>query len=175
MKEREYQENMLFMGVLSTRGFPESLSRKLESHFGPIHAVSPAIPFTFTDYYDGEMGEGIERFFISFSSLVKPDRLADIKKITNGIEEEYAEEGLRKINLDPGLLSEASVILATTKNRAHRIAIGQNLYGEVTLIYQNHGFVSFPWTYADYRSPEVQGILIGLRSDYLALRRKLTS
>ena len=69
------------------------------------------------------------------------------------------------------MISEASVILATTKNRAHRIAIGRGLYAEVTLIYQSHGFTSFPWTYADYRSAEVQAMLLDMRRDYLALRR----
>lgn len=159
------------MGILSTRGFPDSIREKLVDSFGPISYISPSMPFTFTDYYNPEMGEGIERFFISFSRLISPDALADAKTITNAIELDEAVDGKRKINLDPGLISEASVILATTKNRAHRIAIGHNLYAEVTLIYQNHGFVSFPWTYADYRSDDVQTILIKMRKDYLALRR----
>ena len=171
MKERQYQKNLLFMGILSTRGFPDSIREKLVDSFGPISYISPSMPFTFTDYYNPEMGEGIERFFISFSRLISPDALADAKIITNAIELDEAVDGKRKINLDPGLISEASVILATTKNRAHRIAIGHNLYAEVTLIYQNHGFVSFPWTYADYRSDDVQTILIKMRKDYLALRR----
>ena len=171
MKERQYQKNLLFMGILSTRGFPDSIREKLVDSFGPISYISPSMPFTFTDYYNPEMGEGIERFFISFSRLISPDELADAKTITNAIELDEAVDGKRKINLDPGLISEASVILATTKNRAHRIAIGHNLYAEVTLIYQNHGFVSFPWTYADYRSDDVQTILIKMRKDYLALRR----
>ena len=171
MKERQYQKNLLFMGILSTRGFPDSIREKLVDSFGPISYISPSMPFTFTDYYNPEMGEGIERFFISFSRLISPDALADAKTITNAIELDEAIDGKRKINLDPGLISEASVILATTKNRAHRIAIGHNLYAEVTLIYQNHGFVSFPWTYADYRSDDVQTILIKMRKDYLALRR----
>ena len=159
------------MGILSTRGFPDSIREKLVDSFGPISYISPSMPFTFTDYYNPEMGEGIERFFISFSRLISPDALADAKTITNAIELDEAVDGKRKINLDPGLISEASVILATTKNRAHRIAIGHNLYAEVTLIYQKHGFVSFPWTYADYRSDDVQTILIKMRKDYLALRR----
>ena len=171
MKERQYQKNLLFMGILSTRGFPDSIREKLVDSFGPMSYISPSMPFTFTDYYNPEMGEGIERFFISFSRLISPDTLADAKTITNAIELDEAVDGKRKINLDPGLISEASVILATTKNRAHRIAIGHNLYAEVTLIYQNHGFVSFPWTYADYRSDDVQTILIKMRKDYLALRR----
>ena len=171
MKERQYQKNLLFMGILSTRGFPDSIREKLVDSFGPISYISPSMPFTFTDYYNPEMGEGIERFFISFSRLISPDTLADAKTITNAIELDEAVDGKRKINLDPGLISEASVILATTKNRAHRIAIGHNLYAEVTLIYQNHGFVSFPWTYADYRSKAVQDKLLDIRKRYLSLRK----
>ena len=75
------------------------------------------------------------------------------------------------MNLDPGLISEGGVVLATTKNRAHRIAIGSSLYAEVTLIYHSHGFESFPWTYADYRSLEVQETLLAFRRKYLELRK----
>ena len=62
-------------------------------------------------------------------------------------------------------------MLATTKNRAHRIAIGLDLYGEVTLMYHNHGFRSFDWTYADYRSERVQKVLMDFRKSYLGLRK----
>ena len=115
---------MLFMGVLSVIGLPDDLRSRLESLFGPISVITDPFPFDFTDYYVPEMGEGIERFFISFSNLVSPDSLASIKTATNSIEEEYSDNGNRKINLDPGLLSLENAILATTKNRSHRIAIG---------------------------------------------------
>ena len=95
----------------------------------------------------------------------------DIKTMTDSIEMEYSEDGKRKINLDPGILTEANIVLATTKNRSHRIAIGRNLYAEVTLIYQDHGYKALPWTYADYRSDEVQRILLGFRKEYLQLRK----
>ncbi len=174
MEEKEYEKVLLFMGVLSTKGFPKELRSKLEEKFGPIESVSPSIPFAFTDYYNSEMGENIERFFISFKSLVSPDSLRDAKLFTNRIEKEWEEDGKRKINLDPGTLSTANVILATTKNRSHRIAIGSRLFAEVTLIYQNHGFQSFQWTYSDYRSEEVQSVLLGFRKSLLE-KRKVSS
>lgn len=167
MEEKEYESVLLFTGVLTTRGFPERLRKALEDEFGPIDIISPSIDFSFTDYYVPEMGEGIERFFISFRNLVSPDSLKDAKLFTNRLEKEWEEDGKRKINLDPGTLSAASVILATTKNRSHRIAIGSRLFAEVTLIYQNKGFVSFPWTYSDYRSEEVQRVLLEFRKSYL--------
>lgn len=172
MKEREYDSVMLFSGVLSTRGFPGELRKELEEAFGPIIFVSTPIPFSFTDYYVPEMGEGIERFFIAFSRLISPDELVKAKTYTNRLEEKWAEKGERKINLDPGTLSEANIILATTKNRSHRIAIGSKLFAELTLMYQNHGYQSFPWTYADYRSETVQKTLLEMRRIYLGLRKK---
>lgn len=171
MEEREYERVMLFTGVLSTNGFPGSLREELESKFGEIETVSPSIPFSFTDYYNPEMGDGIERFFVSFKNLVSPDFLREAKLYTNALEKEYLIPTGRSINLDPGTLSTANIILATTKNRSHRIAIGSRLYAEVTLIYQNHGFMSFPWTYSDYKSREVQEILLSFRNDLLNKKR----
>lgn len=172
MEYRPYDKVMLFMGVLSTKGFPEKLRQNLEANFGPIRSVSQPFPFSFTDYYVPEMGEGIERFFVSFSRLISPDALSWAKTVTNEIEKEWEEDGGRKINLDPGTLSEANIVLATTKNRAHRIAIGGNLYAELTLMYQNHTYQSFPWTYSDYKSSIVQEILLSFRKDYLKLRKE---
>ena len=163
---QSYKPSMLFMGILSTVGFPLDLRSRLESLYGPVLEETEAFPFDFTDYYVPEMGEGISRFFIAFSSLISPDRLAEVKTETNRLEAEYAIDGNRKINLDPGLISEQSVILATTKNRSHRIAIGMDLYAEVTLIYQNHRWQPQPWTYADYRSERVQEILTSFREIY---------
>ena len=171
MIARGYDDELLFMGILSVRGFPEALRDVLEREFGPIDAVTEPFPFDYTDYYVPEMGEGIERFFISFSKLVQPDTLALIKERTNEIEGEWAEDGRRPINLDPGLLSLSSIVLATTKNRSHRIAIGRSLYAELTLIYQNRHFEALPWTYADYRSEEVQEVLLRLRDRYKQLSR----
>ena len=168
---RSYKPSMLFMGVLSSIGLPDSLRPRLEALYGPIDTITDPFPFFFTDYYVPEMGEGIERFFIAFHDPVQPDALALIKTASNEIEREYSIDGKRKINLDPGLLSLENVILATTKNRSHRIAIGMDLYAEVTLIYQNHGWQPLPWTYADYRSEKVQGILTAFRDDYKAMIR----
>lgn len=167
MEKRSYQPVLLFMGVMSVIGLPEDLKAKLEEEFGPIDIITEPFDFSFTDYYVPEMGDGIKRFFISFTRFISPDELARIKTITNSLEKEYADEENRKINLDPGIISESNLILATTKNRSHRIAIGMDLYAEVTLIYQNHGWQSFSWTYADYRSDMVQQTMTAFRKKYL--------
>lgn len=168
MKEKMYEKVLLFSGVLSSIGFPEEVRASLEAEFGRIDYVSPSIPFTFTDYYNEEMGTPIERFFISFERLITPDMLSAAKVFTNNLENRMSCDGKRKINLDPGTMSIGNIVLATTKNRAHRIAIGNKLYAEVTLMYHHKGYESFSWTYADYKSRGVQDILLEMRRMYLS-------
>ena len=96
-------------------------------------------------------------------NLVSPDQLPDIKIRTNELEEKFAADGNRKINLDPGLLSLSSLILATTKNNVHRIPLQKGIYGEVTLMYVNKEYQTLPWTYADYRTPAFHEIFKEMR------------
>lgn len=172
MKEKMYEKVLLFSGVLSSIGFPEEVRASLEAEFGRIDYISPSIPFTFTDYYNEEMGTPIERFFISFERLITPDMLSAAKVFTNNLENRMSCDGKRKINLDPGTMSIGNIVLATTKNRAHRIAIGNNLYAEVTLMYHHKGYESFSWTYADYKSRGVQDILLEMRRMYLSKHKE---
>ncbi len=157
----------LVMGILISRmeRKPE-LIEKLKGRFGGIDYESGDFPFSFTDYYDGEMGGSIRRFFVSFSDLVNPESLADIKIETNGIEEIFSDGGMRRVNLDPGILSLSRFILATTKDNVHRIPLHKGIYAEVTLIYERHAFQDLPWTYADFRSEANKAALEHIRSLY---------
>ena len=157
------------MGVLSS---DETLNERLEEYlvqcFGPILEISEKIPFSFTHYYDEEMGSPPLRFFLVFEKLVDPQTLADIKIKTNQLEDQFrGQNGGRRINLDPGLLSAANFILATTKNRSHRIPLDKGIYAELTLIYTNHDFQPLPWTYADYKSENFRSLFKQYRSDYV--------
>lgn len=163
----------LVVGVLSTRIERMGELRKLlEDRFGPADWESSVFDFTFTDYYVPEMGEGIKRYFISFSNLVDPETLADIKIFTNSVETQFMEDGKRKVNLDPGIISVDRFILATTKNRGHRVPLRKGIYAEITLIYMNKNFQELPWTYADFRSMEYRNLLKELRRKYLLQLRE---
>lgn len=175
MEKRAYQPVLLFIGVMSVIGLPDSIKTRLEDKFGPIATITEPFNFSFTDYYVPEMGDGIKRFFICFESLISPDSLSEIKTFTNELETEFSDHSNRRINLDPGTISESNLILATTKNRSHRIAIGKDLFAEVTLIYQNHGWQSFPWTYADYKSDIVQKEMLAFRKFFLDKKKKMNS
>lgn len=159
----------LVIGVLSTRKEEhDRLLSFLVDAYGPVLSESEHTPFSYTDYYDGEMGGNPSRYFLVFKDLVDPARLAAIKRETNDIEERFVENGGRRINLDPGILSAGSFILATTKNRSHRIPLSDGIYAEVTLIYFNHRFNALPWTYADYRSEAFCTLFKEYRASYLS-------
>ena len=125
----------------------------LREAFGPLDHLSAPAPFGHTAYYEREMGEGLVRRFASFHELVDPGRLAEIKLFTNRLEQQMAVDGHRRINIDPGLLSEERLVLATGKNYLHRIYLRDGIHADLTLIYERDSYRALPWTYPDYRSP----------------------
>jgi hypothetical protein len=154
----------LVIGLLfSARTQPPSLRGRLEREFGPVDYESPVLPFTFTSYYQKEMGATISRRFMSFGKLVRPETLADIKILTNSIETEYLVAAGRQVNLDPGLLSLSRFILATTKDNSHRIPLDKGIYAELTLQFAKKDFQILPWTYPDYATREYRDILKKIR------------
>ncbi len=165
---RSFVPSLLIMGVLSSdeEVHPE-LFALLTQQFGPILEMSEQTPFTFTDYYNQEMGSTPLRFFLVFERLYDPSLLAEAKLITNELEEHFKKEGSRTINLDPGLISAPNLILATTKNRGHRIPLQKGIYAEVTLVYEKGQYNALPWTYADYGSEAFRLLFKRYRSEYM--------
>lgn len=155
------------MGILiSAPDRREELLAALGESWGPRDFLSAPIPFTFTGYYDREMGGPIERIFVSFRDLVDPALLADIKLRTNALEEGFREGGGRRVNLDPGLMALSRFTLATTKENAHRIPLSNGMYAEITLLYGKDGFRPLEWTYPDYRSAGYLAVLNKIRGLY---------
>ncbi|HKL60276.1 MAG TPA: DUF4416 family protein [Sphaerochaeta sp.] len=171
---RAFVPARLIMGVLSSdEGVHPELFSLLEKQFGPILEMSEQTPFTFTDYYDEEMGSEPQRFFLVFENLYDPSLLSDAKLITNELEKKFKKQGCRTINLDPGLISAPNLTLATTKNRGHRIPLQKGIYAEVTLLYEKGQFNTLPWTYADYGCDAYRLLFKRYRSDYMLVIKGL--
>jgi hypothetical protein len=134
--------------------------------FKEVDFESESIPFDFTDYYQDELGNGLTRKFLSFKKLIHPSDIARIKVFTNKIENKLAFHGKRRINIDPGYLDLARLILASTKDFAHRIYLGKGIFGELTLIYRGHSYKSWEWTYPDYRREDYISIFNKIRENY---------
>ncbi len=146
----------------------EPLLQLLTGGFGPIDYKSGFLDFTFTSYYEKEMGAPLKKLFVSFKELVAPDTLAAVKLETNRIEQKLALQGRRRTNLDPGLLCQSRFILASTKDSSHRVPLAEGIYGEITLMYEHGTFRALEWTYPDYRSSEYIDILNEIRAIYTA-------
>ncbi|MDI6742445.1 MAG: DUF4416 family protein, partial [Smithella sp.] len=95
------------------------------------------------------------------------EELPDIKRATNKIEETTTVDSKRKINIDPGYISKAHLILATGKSYTHRPYLRDGIYADLTLIYQGKKFCSLPWTYPDYADEKQLFMLGKIREKYL--------
>jgi hypothetical protein len=139
----------------------------LIKYFGALDFRSHLLDFNRTDYYRDEFGDQLKRKFISFQKLILPQKLSQIKTFTNKIERRVSSDGKRLVNIDPGYLNLAKLVLATTKDYAHRIYLDKGIYGEVTLFYKNNSFRPWEWTYPDYRTPEYLNIFNLIRTIYV--------
>ncbi len=122
--------------------------------WGPVVLESPRFDFAETSYYEPTMGTGLKKTFFALERLMDPTQLVTDKLLTNQGETEYAAMGgheeSRPLNLDPGYLTDSKFLLATTKDHAHRIYLGQGIYAEITLRYYQKRWQPWEWTYPDY-------------------------
>ncbi len=169
---RPPQRAKLFAGLLT--GDTDLLAlarRKLEKHFGGADCQSEIWPFTATDYYQPELGPDVRRRFLFFEELISIERLAQIKRLTNDIEHRICDDlalphTARPVNIDPGYITLSKLVLATTKDHAHRIYLQQGIYAEVTLRFEAGEWKSFAWTYPDYAAD-------AYHADFTRARRRL--
>jgi hypothetical protein len=141
--------------------------QEMETHFGPADWKSEKLIFDRTRYYANEMGWPLYRRFISFSRLIAPDALVDVKLLTNTLENRHLAKERRTINIDPGYISLERLILASGKNYIHRIYLGRGIYADLTLVYHAGTFKPLPWTYPDYADEKVIKYFNTLRAEYL--------
>ncbi len=147
-----------------------SARRSLEAVLGRADLESDLFDFEWTDYYLGEMGPGLKRVFLSFGPLASPAGLADLKAATNAMERDISAcaggAAARAVNIDPGYVDLQKVVLASTKDRMHRIYIGRGIYAEVALCFMRGEFRPFSWTYPDLRAEPVRAFLAEVREKY---------
>ena len=159
---------ILFTGLLYNKTVkPEIIFKILEKEFGSIILTSAPFIFKETDYYTDEMGPDLTRVFAAFDSFIEGDRIADIKIKTNLLEEEmFSVNGNRSVNIDPGYVTSAKVVLATTKNFQHRIYLQKGIFAEITLRYRGKSYEPWEWTFKDYRLEESISFFNSLRAVY---------
>ncbi len=163
---------LLFLGILhGDADIYEEAKRRITREWGALLLESEAFVFDHTDYYKVEMGENLRRVFVAFKNLVSPGDLANVKTISGQIEGEFALNGKRKVNLDPGYLTLAKVVLASTKDYSHRVYLDQNIYADLTLRYVKGSYVPMEWTYPDYREEKTLAFFSQARKLYIHQRQ----
>ena len=143
---------------------------ELIQRLGPIDFTSELLPFTSTNYYASEMGPDIQRQFISFERLIDGGTLPEMKLFTNQVEQTFAIKSSkgdgRRVNLDAGYTCLAKLVLASTKDHAHRIYLRDGIYAEITLRFYRKTFQPWEWSYPDYRLPTYIAIFNHIREIY---------
>jgi hypothetical protein len=167
----------LIVGLLAASdALLKAAAQGLSQRFGPLDAVSDAGDWRVSDYYRKEMGDSIRRQFVSFEGLIGPGKLAGIKQITNDMEHEWRTEAgrtaaSRQVNIDPGYLAVTKLVLASTKDAAHRVYLSGGIYAEVTLQFSDGCFRPDAHTYRDYAAPGAIAFFHRVRGIYLAQLR----
>lgn len=154
--------------IYRTEGSRDAAVRRMSGELGELRAAGGTLRFDATSYYAAEMGEPLFRQFLVSTEPVPRDALPDVKLLLERIENDTADGGRRTVNLDPGLLAAENFVLATGKNFSHRIYLRDGVFADLTLEFRGGEYRALPWTYPDYASAEIRGLLGALRAELLA-------
>jgi hypothetical protein len=153
------------------RRFAEAL-RGIGRRLGPVERTSGAFPFDMTEYYEQEMGAPLNRRFAVIEKLAPRDALAAAKIAAEELERELSENGMRTVNLDPGMLTEENFLLATGKNYSHRVYLRDGVFADLTLVFRKGEYRALPWTYPDFAGAEIRAFLSGVRDELREARKR---
>jgi hypothetical protein len=145
----------------------EKAEEEMRNHWGEMDFTGPDHPFDMTDYYEPEMGRNLKRRLLSFSRLVLPDILCRAKHTCNQIENRFAGEGGRRVNLDVGYLDHNKIVLASFKAAGQKIYLGEGVWADLVARYRNGGSCPFEWTFPDFRDGRYDQDLLRIRQTYM--------
>ncbi|MBN2411396.1 DUF4416 family protein [candidate division KSB1 bacterium] len=157
----------LFCGILySDNELLQKAVWLLKERYGDIDYKSKMFPFDMTSYYETEMGSPIYRVFYSFTRLINPKLLAQIKIECNRIEDDLAHDNQRKVNLDPGYMDYDKVVLASAKYKGHKIYLDFGIYADPTLRYEKGHYTPGEWCFPDFKTGLYEKDFMEIRAKY---------
>ena len=176
MGEVQIHKPVLLIAAVSSRydsAIDNWFRETASTTWGPIALESPLFDFTETSYYEETMGTNLKKQLFAFERLIDPATVTKSKLQSNRWESDYiaanehAEQ--RPLNIDPGYISEAKLVLATTKDRDHRLYLQDGIFAEVTLHFKRGVWEKSRWTYPDYQRQDFHAFFTKCR-DYLRRR-----
>ena len=138
--------------------------KKLQALWGEPEIIAPPVPFTTTDYYR-DIAPRLLRRFVGFEGLVPAGGLSEWTRVSIDIEKESRSP--RIVNIDPGYVDGARLVLASTKDHAHRVYLRDGIYAEVTLRFRFGKWASFDYTFPDFASGVYDEFLSEARAAWL--------
>jgi len=155
--------------LTSRRELLARVEEELTRTFGPMALTSPAFSFEISDYYEREMGVGLERRWYVFQELFGAEELPAFRLATATIEEAHAMDGRRRVNLDPGYLDLGKLVLASLKEAPDKIYLGRGVWAHTCLRYRDGGFTAPDHSFPDFRDGRFDGFMGEARRLYKSL------
>lgn len=124
--------------------------------------VGDPVPFTTTDYYK-DIAPCLFRRFLCFQGLFGAGELAAWKLESGAVEAKSRSP--RAVNIDPGYVDGARIVLASTKDHAHRVYLRDGIFAEVTMRWRFGRWITFDYTFPDFAG--------GAYDDFLSNARRL--
>ncbi len=154
------------VALLVPRGDPKIYERArllLAGSWGEPERVSARMPFVWTNYYE-DISPELDRIFFSYPGLYPMSKLPDWKIESCRLERKTGER--RRVNLDPGTIDGARLLLASTKGQAHRVYLRDGIFCEVTLCRRKGRWENFFYTFPDFKSGLYDSWLELVREDW---------
>lgn len=166
-KPKKPEKKKLITGIIyKDAEILKKAEAQLVRRFGSIDCKSSELPFVYTSYYAKEMGSNLKRKFIAFKQLIEIEKVYKVKLITNKLEHRLSLNKSRAINIDPGYISLSKLVLLTTKDYAHRVYLGEGIFGDLTMSFKEHSFHPGQYTYPDYRAKQYISFFNSIRVIY---------
>ncbi len=141
---------------------PTELMIELKGLYGDFK-VSEQLDFNYTKFYEKEFGKNLKKIYLAFENDFDIEQLPKIKLQCYDIENKYSIDDKRSYNIDPGYITKNSFVLASFKERAHRLYLSDKVYADLQLVYENKKWKSFNWTFPDVKEQIIQVFLEKIR------------
>ena len=150
----------LFFGAFGCdQAYLDDARALVEQEYGPLDArgISEVFDFPDAESYRETMGTGLKRQFFVCEERREQGCLGEVKRGAIELEKQIIAKRPgpvdRPINIDPGIINDCRIILASTKDYSHRIYRGAGIWEEITLMYRDGAYRELPWTYRDFKNP----------------------
>lgn len=146
------QSKAIVFLLTSDEALAEKVIAPFEKILGPVEVKSAWHPFEHSPYYEKELGPNLKRCLVGFKKIFKPEKLAELKKLSKQLEHRTSHVAHRTINIDPGYVDLFKVVLASGKSGGQKVALSKDVFAYTLLRFEKGVWHPFEWTYPDFKA-----------------------